>query len=240
MHQIQHLDWDTNFFGYKIGKLHLPKETIINTELLNSTDFDLVYIFAEQIIDDEHLKSFNANLYDIKIEFIKNIKTSLEMLPHSETIGNHEVEIKKITELSDNLLYLVLESGIYSRFKLDKNFINKEFERLYKAWIEKTLIDKEAEVIGAYINNDLIGFVSMSLKAGVADIGLIAVHPKARGKHVGKRLLQASYSYAQKHQSKALTVVTQENNNQAMQFYQNNGFIINHKNYIYHLWKKTC
>jgi dTDP-4-amino-4,6-dideoxy-D-galactose acyltransferase len=237
MHQIQPLDWDTNFFGYKIGKLHLPQETIINTELLNSTDFDLVYIFAEQIIDEEHLKLVNANLYDIKIEFIQNIKTSLEMLPQTETIGNHEVEIKQITELSDNLLYLVLESGVYSRFKLDKNFKNKEFERLYRAWIEKTFIDKDGEVIGAYVNNDLIGFVSLSLKEGVAGIGLIAVHEKARGKHIGKTLLQASYNYAQKHQSMALTVVTQQYNNLAMQFYKNNGFEFYKKNYIYHLWK---
>jgi dTDP-4-amino-4,6-dideoxy-D-galactose acyltransferase len=237
MHQIQPLDWDTNFFGYKIGKLYLPKEAIINTELLNSTDFDLLYIFAEQIIDEEHLKLVNANLYDIKIEFIKNINTSTETLTQSETMGQQAIQIKPINKLSDNLLHLVLESGVYSRFKLDKNFINNEFERLYKALIEKTFIDKDGEVIGAYVNNDLIGFVSLSLKEGVADIGLIAVHEKARGKHIGKTLLQASYNYAQQHQSKALTVVTQQYNNLAMQFYKNNGFEFYKKNYIYHLWK---
>ena len=110
MHQIQPLDWDTNFFGYKIGKLYLPKEAIINTELLNSTDFDLLYIFAEQIIDEEHLKLVNANLYDIKIEFIKNINTSTETLTQSETMGQQAIQIKPINKLSDNLLHLVLES----------------------------------------------------------------------------------------------------------------------------------
>ncbi len=240
MHQIQLLDWDTNFFGYKVGKLYLPKDREIDPNLLSPSDFDLVYIFTEQLIDDERIKLMNARLCDIKIEFIKNIEATLNVLPLSETISNEVIEIKPIKKLTDNLLHLVLESGVYSRFKLDKNFINNEFERLYKAWIEKALIDKDAKVLGAYMNDNLVGFVSLSLKAGVADIGLIAVHEKARGKRIGKRLLQAAYAYAQQHQSEALTVVTQENNNQAMQFYQNNGFKINHKNYIYHLWKKTC
>jgi dTDP-4-amino-4,6-dideoxy-D-galactose acyltransferase len=239
MHQIQFLDWDTIFFGYKVGKICLSTDAIIDSQLPHAHDFDLVYIFTEQLIDEERQRLMHAILCDIKIKFTKEIKTDLNAMPQDQGISKEVIEIKPIHKLSDNLFHLVLESGIYSRFKQDENFTNNEFERLYKAFIENALNDNDAEVLGAFINDDLVGFVSISLKAGVANIGLIAVNEKDRGKHIGKKLLQASYTYAQKHQSKALTVVTQETNIQAMQFYQKNGFKINHKNYIYHLWKKT-
>jgi dTDP-4-amino-4,6-dideoxy-D-galactose acyltransferase len=231
MHQIQLLDWDTNFFGYKVGRLALLNNQEPEIIQIKKDDYRLIYIFTQQKIEEQQLKMLGADLYDIKIEFIKEAKSIA-----NNAIENDKVEIKPISILTDSLFHLVLESGVHSRFKQDKHFVNHEFERLYKAWIEKTLIEKDAKVIGAYMHDELIGFVSLSLKAGVADIGLIAVHEKARGNHIGKRLLASANIYAAQHQSKDITVVTQETNTEAMRFYQHNDFKIDKRNYIYHLW----
>jgi dTDP-4-amino-4,6-dideoxy-D-galactose acyltransferase len=235
MYDIQLLDWDTNFFGYRVGKLNLSKTGLINLNLsrIETNSFDLIYLFVEQSIDEDLLSLWRSKLQYIKIELVKDVNTSDSNL--SET-GN--VIIKPISVFTDELFHLVLESGVFSRFKQDKNFVNNEFERLYRAWIDKAINDRNAKVVGAFINDELIGFVSLSLKSGVADIGLIAVHQKARGKYVGKKLLESAYQYATLHHSKTITVVTQENNIQALQFYLRNGFKIENKNYIFHLWKK--
>jgi dTDP-4-amino-4,6-dideoxy-D-galactose acyltransferase len=232
MYHIQLLDWDTDFFGYNVGKVSLPKGETLEFDKIAQNDFDLIYLYTEQSVQDHLLKQWGAQLQDIKIEFIKDVNPAFN---YSNEVGN--LVLKPINNFSEELFHLVLESGVYSRFKQDQNFKNKEFQRLYKAWIDKALSDIEGKVIGAFINNELLGFVSLSLKLGVADIGLIAVHEKARGKHFGKRLLESAYEFAANNQSKAITVVTQEFNIQAMQFYQHNGFSINKKNYIYHLWK---
>ncbi len=234
MPEIQVLDWDTNFFGYKVGKISLINNEIVDFIDFQKNDFELIYLFSEFNIDENLLKKTQAKLQDIKIELTKDLDLKNNYL---EQNGN--VQLKEITKFSEELYHLVLESGAHSRFKLDKHFVNNEFDLLYKAWIQNSLNDTNAKVIGAYINNELLGFVSLSLKSGIADIGLIAVHEKARGNHIGKKLLESAYMYSIQNQSNYITVVTQEFNKQAMLFYLNNGFIINKKTFIYHLWKKS-
>lgn len=234
MPKIQVLDWDTNFFGYKVGKISLINNEIVDFIDFQKNDFELIYLFSEFNIDENLLKKTQAKLQDIKIELTKDLDLKNNYL---EQNGN--VQLKEITKFSEELYHLVLESGAHSRFKLDKHFVNNEFDLLYKAWIQNSLNDTNAKVIGAYINNELLGFVSLSLKSGIADIGLIAVHEKARGNHIGKKLLESAFMYAIQNQSNSITVVTQEFNKQAMLFYMNNGFVINKKTFIYHLWKKS-
>jgi len=234
MLEVQHLDWDTNFFGYEVGKIMLAEHTSINNLMVNHDHYELVYLFSEEALNSDDCKNIGADLVDIKIEFIKSPQAPKNILIH-----DNQIKIKKAGQLSDDLLQLVYESGIYSRFKLDNHFVNNEFEKLYKAWIEKSFSDEHAEVLGAYNNQELVGFVSLGLKFEIANIGLIAVKENARGMHIGKKLLEAANEYAIAHHSKYLTVVTQENNIQAMHFYQKNGFTIDKKTYIYHLWKNT-
>lgn len=232
MIQIQSLDWDSNFFGYKVGKINLIDINFDEILKIDTQDYKLIYLFSAKEIPDEILDKISGKLVDIKVELIK--KTSKE-------IANNPInfQVKKINVLTDELIKLVFESGIYSRYRLDQNFINNEFERMYRAWIQKSLTDSNSEVIGVFDHNELIGFISLSLKNGIADIGLIAVDEKARGLKIGSKLLDESNIFALKNKSEFITVVTQANNIQAMRLYERNGFEIKHKNYIYHIWKKT-
>ena len=232
MNKIQYLEWDSKFFGYKIGKI-IFDENINDTQLkFDQEDYQLIYLFSKEKLNNEFQKKINANLVDIKIEFIKKA-----VVVNSE-FANH-LEIKKINHITDDLLQLVYESGVYSRFKLDQNFKNNEFEKLYEAWINKALNDLNSMVVGAFIDSKIVGFISLGIKQGIADIGLIAVDEHARGKHLGTILLGEANNFAIKNDSEYLTVVTQENNIQAMKFYERNGFSVDKKNYIYHLWKQV-
>lgn len=65
-------------------------------------------------------------------------------------------------------------------------------------------------------------------------IGLIAVHDKHWGKGIGSSLLNSiSFVYP----NNKIIVSTQEQNKGAIALYEKNGFQIDTKKYIYHLWK---
>jgi|JI10StandDraft_1071094.scaffolds.fasta_scaffold19520_9 dTDP-4-amino-4,6-dideoxy-D-galactose acyltransferase len=234
MIQIQRLDWDTKFFGYTTGKLVLTNNSFFNSNEIDIDDYELVYIFSEQALEESDCMQLGATLLDVKVELIKPVKNNVIPLENV----NH-LSIKIMRNLSNDLLHLVLESGKYSRFKLDKHFVNNEFEKLYKVWIEKALNGMHEQVLGAYIDNILVGFVSIKNQVNDTVIDLIAVHQNWQGRHIGKKILEVVNSYAIQNNCAHVKVVTQENNLQAMHFYQHNDFEIHKKNYIYHLWKKT-
>jgi dTDP-4-amino-4,6-dideoxy-D-galactose acyltransferase len=170
-------------------------------------------------------------LSDEKIDLIKNVSNL--------TFNNFENEnLVELTKLDDNLLDLTFQSGHFSRFKIDSNFKNNEFERLYTAWIEQSIAHKNADkVIGFSINNKVVGFISFVLKNNMFDIGLIAVNEQHRSLKIGKQLLEYVFNYSVSKNVNFVTVTTQNNNQGALKFYLQNGFSIHKTTYIYHLWK---
>jgi hypothetical protein len=44
MYHIQLLDWDTDFFGYNVGKVSLPKGETLEFDKIAQNDFDLIYL----------------------------------------------------------------------------------------------------------------------------------------------------------------------------------------------------
>lgn len=228
--EIINLDWDTNFFGFKVGKIVL-QNNLIDESLLVNNDYKLLYLFSNVALSDELVKKYNLFLADEKIDLI----TSISGLTFNKTPNENLVEL---TKLDENLLDLAYQSGHYSRFKVDANFKNKEFEKLYCAWIEQSITHKNAEkVMGFLVNNKIVGFITIGLKNDAYCIGLIAVDETHRSLKIGKQLLAYVFNYAKSKEISFVTLTTQKQNQGAMKFYLQNGFSINHTTYIYHLWK---
>jgi dTDP-4-amino-4,6-dideoxy-D-galactose acyltransferase len=228
--EIINLDWDTNFFGFKVGKIVL-QNNLIDESLLVNNDYKLLYLFSNVALSDELIKKYNLFLADEKIDLI----TPISGLTFNKTPNENLVEL---TKLDENLLDLAYQSGHYSRFKVDANFKNKEFEKLYAAWIEQSITHKNAEkVMGFLVNNKIVGFITIGFKNNASDIGLIAVDEAHRSLKIGRQLLEFVFNYAASKNIDHVTVTTQKQNQGAMKFYLQNGFSINHTTYIYHLWK---
>ena len=188
---INTLEWDSMFFGYKIASIQ-PLElesddlTRIISELRNN-DFKLAYCFVNP--DDEvSIKSItNASglLVDEKVTF--SIQGFKEIVPESSNIRPYN-----LTYLSENLKILTLQSGLYSRFKIDPNFQNNEYENLYIEWIKKSVTKSVAdEILIYYEGSEEKGFVTLAIKKDIGSIGLIAVDEKERGKSIGRKLVNA-------------------------------------------------
>ncbi len=228
--EIVALDWDTDFFGYKVGKV-VVQNNLSDENLLLNNDYKLIYLFSNEALSDELVKKYNLFLADEKIDLITQVSDlTFDRLPNEN--------LEELTKLDENLIDLTFQSGHYSRFKIDPNFKNKEFEKLYAVWIEQSITHKNAEkVIGFLVNNKVVGFVTIGFKNNAYDIGLIVVDEAHRSLKIGKQLLAYVFNYAISKETKNVTVTTQKQNLGAMKFYINNGFSINHTTYIYHLWK---
>ncbi len=228
--EIIQLKWDTDFFGYKVGKL-LLNDNNLDENLLINNDFKLIYLFSNEPLSEALVKKHNLFLSDEKIDLITNVSN----------LTDNKFENENLVELNildDNLLDLTFQSGHFSRFKIDSNFKNNEFETLYTAWIEQSISHENADkVIGFSINNKVVGFITFVLKNNMFDIGLIAVNEQHRSLKIGKQLLAYVFNYSLSKKVDFVTVTTQNKNQGALNFYLQNGFSINQTTYIYHLWK---
>lgn len=234
---LVYLQWDSQFFGLKIGKIVCNNENDTNglNQLINLArrmNYSLLYVFSSEhiLLNEKELFKNNALLGDRKIVYQLNINK--KMIRIDDCILDYN---KK--KLSKDLLNLTYISGQYSRFLLDKKLPENAFENLYKAWIEKSLSKEIADkVFVAQINHKVIGFVTLKTKNEKGQIGLIAVSGQAQRQKIGSKLIDACILYLQEKSIDELIVQTQLVNTQACGFYENYGFKKELITNIYHFW----
>jgi GNAT superfamily N-acetyltransferase len=221
---LRRLTWDSEFFGYPVASVTLNSATYNFDTLREAAQpFKLVYVHSsDQIVDP------NLVLGDKKLVFGKRPE-------------NMEMDIRVVeAEMTDinKLKAIGVQGGVYSRFLLDPKFEQNEFERLYCAWVERSLSNHLAyRVLTVKKNGEPLGIITLSEGLeGESKIGLFAVAEQSRGEGVGKALLRAADQVSFSRNDKRLTVVTQGKNNVAQTVYQKHGFAIDHESYVYNYW----
>ncbi|WP_205499637.1 GNAT family N-acetyltransferase [Rufibacter psychrotolerans] len=239
---LGHLEWDTTFFGYKTGQL--AKESITDVELeaaiesFQKENYRLVYIRTKQEIENiaglvERLSDETTILLADKKVVFSQYLNPLERLESS--IG---IKLYNQSGLDAKLADLALQSGKHSRYLVDPNFRNNEYQRLYTEWIKKSITGEAAQEVWVSIDNSnkINGFITLGKKNNAADIGLLAVDTNSRGKNLGKTLINVAKKRAMEWGETKLQVVTQLDNKPACSFYGRCGFITESIEYIYHIW----
>jgi dTDP-4-amino-4,6-dideoxy-D-galactose acyltransferase len=216
---ISALTFDSSLFGYPVGKCLAASSWEERDFLKAAKPFKLVYLVAQEELSYQHPQIFPA---DIRLTFSKN----LDQLTHS----NEDVQSFD-GDLTDSLLELALESGVYSRFKKDPRFVDGEFEKLYTRWIKKALDQKEV-----LISRDHSAFVTCQVVGEEAQIGLIAVAKSQRGKGWGKKLIHEAEQHALRLGANRMVIGTQESNLPASALYQALGYQLVERSFIYHFW----
>ena len=225
---VKKLEWDSNFFGYPVGLFVVnPLHEFPYTEFIEeSQKFKLVYIFSSL-----ELNNFRTlKLVDKKVILTKKISQD----------NNFDVPLEFDNKLHSyeqlsNLAYL---SGIYSRFKIDSNFLEDDFFKIYKEWLDKSLDKKLAfGVFIKHIENKVAGFISVGKKdKETAKIGLIAVDKAFQGRNLATKLIQNAEHISILNKYKSIEVATQLENIPAVNLYKKNGFNIESITNIYHYW----
>jgi dTDP-4-amino-4,6-dideoxy-D-galactose acyltransferase len=227
---IRRLTYDSELFGYPVGSIEIPESNQSPDHIKNLLEqpdagYRLVYLFSKSGL------SGLGEVMDIKLIFGKSVKSGEPALnPVKPWSG----------PLTGQLLQLAFDSGVHSRFRKDPSFRNGEFEQLYRQWIEKSLNGEIADAVLVHETKEGIqGMVTVALKQSDAVIGLIAVSSSARGRGIGRQLIDAAESFALSRGCGTLLVATQEANRAATGLYKSTGFSELDRTYVYHYWKKT-
>lgn len=229
---INHLPWDSTFFGLPIGRFDIehPEDwSKLQDEMICDNTYHLLYIF-------DHTGSQTplpgAALIDTKVIYEKSLPPALFPLCP-------EIHFYRGTAPDADLYSLALVSGKYSRYKMDDHFPRGSYERLYKKWIENSVMGKLADVVLYYAESGKkLGMVTVRLQECLGSIGLIAVDPAHQGRGIATSLIRAAENWLLENGGQRMQVATQANNIAACSLYEKNGFKKISSTDIYHLWLK--
>ena len=232
--RIQFLDWDSDFFQKKIGRIDYNRDTDISSLLkcAKNDNYDLIYTFCTEDIffDRQILNKFQGSLADRKVIYEKGMITFIEPT-------NPYVLEYKDSKLDTTLEQLAYESGRFSRFRLDTYFRSEDFFRMYKVWITKSVEKQIADKVFVVTDNDLIkGMVTLRIEPDKGKIGLIAVSEESQGRGYGKMLINACCNELLQQGITTIEVPTQMENKNACLFYERCGFEKKQITNIYHFW----
>lgn len=226
------LDWDTKHFGFKTARLHHPNNLQDTLRLLRAEGVALAYLFlaAEDKRAQQEALQAGGVLVDEKRTYAGEIQKIAAQTPAQEVEAYQG-------EARPDLLALAVESGRYSRFRVDPRFPVECFTRLYHEWMINSLKGEIAEKVfvvrrGAQIT----GMVTLDQRPGRANIGIIAVAESERGKGLGKALVGAGARWALTQNLSQGQVLTQGANQEACRLYERCGYSLEKTELVYHFW----
>jgi len=235
---LQPLTWDSDYLGFGVARLEADRLTheALAEQLAEAraTGLRLLYLIAAppDALSNASARAAGGWLADRKVTFAMPVGAT-------EKAAAVSPAIRPTTNWTPQLESLALQSGEYSRFRLDKQFAPEVFTGLYQSWLQNSLnhqIAREVLVFEAASGGGAQGLLTLGLKNGRADIGLLAVDAAARGQRLGQQLVAAARQRTAAWGFAELQVVTQLDNDPACRFYRRCGFHEWQVEHIYHLW----
>ena len=234
-----HLQWDSDFFGFnvaRITRLDIGDECLTSIlQELRTNNYRLVYWYvpSEYSAIASMAEKHGGVLVDNKVTYAKQITNTIPTsLSHSFGVTPYLLE-----EPGPALINLALESGMYSRFRLDPSFPTELFEKLYACWITRAVRKEIAwEVLVVKDAGEILGVVTLGGKEKRGAIGLMAVASKLRGMGIGTILVEASERCFADHGYTAVQIVTQRANAAACSLYESCEYRIENIDNIFHFW----
>lgn len=242
MQSYRHLDWDTNFFGFKVATTQEEIDSVDKFMTLlgdaRSAGVKLLYLPTIERINclaDDELEKLGVSLVDEKVTFMLDL-ADVE-IEKSLVTPNVNIRPYNLSMSIKDLSSLAVQSGEQSRFSVDKKIPREKYEELYDKWIKNSLDKVLAnEVLVLQEDSQIAGMVTLGEKKGRGDIGLLAVDKKFRGKKYGEALLRSAHVWFLNNGYKNTQVVTQGNNLAACGLYKKCGYKVEKTEYFHHVW----
>jgi ribosomal protein S18 acetylase RimI-like enzyme len=236
------LDWDSAFFGVRIGRIHAARLSRADAAALTmwrvQNSIDCLYFLADA--DDplscDLAESCGFRLVDIRV----TLDTTLTGTPASTS---STIQVRPAT--SDDLPMLetiARQSYHQTRFYADLHFARQRCDDLYALWIANA-VSGDAAITLIAIDDDenaICGYLSCHLRDDAGQIGLVGVHPRAQGGGIGGALVSAALTWFGDAGARSVSVVTQGRNIAAQRLYQKYGFRTSAMGVWYHWWANTA
>ena len=235
------LEWDTNFFGVRIGRIESndldADEMQLVMEWAAEHQIDCLYYCCT--IDSDRARkvaeAFKFNLVDVKIEMSKLFSRSHHLFQNT---SRDNLLIRPYAD-SDLIHLEELDDDLFknARFYHDPHFTHNQASLLYQEWIRTSCQADGESVLVAEYNNQIAGYITYG-KEGLNSlrIGILGVSQTARRLGIGGSLLNDLCNQSKDSEINEIKVVTQGRNIAAQNLYQKHGFYTDSMALWYHKW----
>lgn len=232
------LEWDSKHFGIKSGKYiitpEVTNENVLETLKMNNYSFLTINNINNRAEVNYLLgKNTSAFLVDTIISFQKNIQNAVKSNDNSSIriINKSDRQIINAIKILSERIF------VHSRFFNDPNIDNSLARQVYSQWIENALDSEEKFLIAiANKNEEVSGFLLYSIFDNQVTIELIGVDTHIHSKGCGRKLFEFVETNCVEQNIEHLFVGTQQNNINAINFYNHMECKMKQITSIYHLW----
>jgi len=227
------LPWDSAFFGFPVAQLDgdaLTREQAADLiERSAGGRLRCVYMLMSGPPD---VPAGTARLVEA------GVRTVFRKELHDETLRPPAGIVRLRPPVPGVLRSLARSAHTDTRFFADGNFSPEKAAELYELWLTKSVDGLLADqVFAAGPREGPLGYATVRrTREGEANIGLIAVAPEARGRGLGRALVDACCAWAAMQAMTSISVVTKEHNAAACGLYAACGFSLAERRTWYHLW----
>ncbi len=234
------LDWDSNFFGFTIGRL--PSSAVTAEGMLAADHWASInqarcmycLVDANANAQIQMLERNGYRFADIRLTFSRPAS-----LPIANANGNYNLAavLPHVEQNTPKLEDIAGYAFDRTRFFFDTNFPIDKARDLYRLWIKKGCLDQNTQVFVYSEEETPLGFISCTQTVGrTGSIGLIGVSAAAQRRGVGKALTHSALQWFQQQDLQQVEVVTQGSNIGAQRLYQHFGFKTQALQLWYHKW----
>lgn len=230
------LPWDSEFFGFRVGRLYARQLTppALSTLMTWAVGEQLrcLYFMADassaETLTLAHAGGFK--FVDMRVDF------ALDLTHPSPTSSTNGLRPATATDLP-GLEAISRVAHQDTRFFKDTNFPAHRSADLYAEWIRRDFKMNHI-LVATGTDAQPVGYVTCQLDAtaGTGRIGLIAVAESERHRGLGRILVAGALRYFQQCQCKQALVATQASNIAAQRLYQSQGFRTIETGATFHRW----
>ncbi len=243
----QFLEWDSDFFGYRIARVNSYKLDADNLRDIHSwcqaNQIDCLY-FQAGSDDAATIRQAEDNGFRlVEIRLIMERKLD-DWRPESRA---HDAPGVLIRPARDEdlpvLIKIAANSYLDSRYYFDPCFSQDKWQAFYSTWVKQSCSGGADLAIVAEINGQAVGYITGNIDKSDASLGiyeLTGVEPQARRSGVGQELFRSGLDWFSQHGVHHVRLATQGRNIQTQRMVQRNGFITQACRIYYHKWFSNC
>ena len=241
--QRESLDWDTAHFGWATARLTEPRMSAadLHGQLSQARDdgIRLLYWFAAGDCQpaEDVLRQWSGSLVDRKATFRLSLA---DRVLAATGQGDQTVRISDQSrdDVSPELVALAVGAGEFSRFRRDQRIPHAAFRGVYETWIRRSVAGELADCVFVASRDGVkpSGLVTVRVRDGIGEIGLVSVAEFARGQGIGGLLMNRALDWIEASGASLATVVTQLDNTAACRFYEQFRFELMDVAHVYHFW----